>query len=1263
MVRIKAGGILTLIIATAVMILAMGIVGVTHAAVIPIPPTNIPISDGFDYPLGTPDGVGYGVEGYGGLAFLEQYDYQLDGYPEYHPGEDWNDDDSGRDWNGDSNDAGDPVYAISTGIVRYAQYQSEGWGYLVLIEHKPLQGQKFISPDGTGLTTVWSQYGHLASIDPNIQKNQPVRRRQQIGIVGDYPHGSGEAYHLHFEIRIQYRDPWAFVHNTWSNETDYQPWPESRVRVYYTDPSDFINHHRPQIAPLIGDWTGDNIDTTGTFNPRTSSFSLDNGATALMGEPGDLPLVGDWDGSDGKDTIGVYRPKTAQFFRDDNNDGVRDYELINFGDIGDFPIVGDWDGDGDDDIGVFRSLDFATGNTTFFLNKSDGSVEPIEFGMQTDIPIIGDWDNDGIDDIGVFRRNDPEHENNAVFYLKIGTETIDIVYGNNDDIPIVGKWDSDGLTKIGVYRPSTQQFIFNHTPLVDSGNPQIWHVDDDLQDYPNADFARIQDAVDAASAGDIIIVYPGTYTENVDVNKDHLTIKSENGADSTIVQAADLSDHVFEINTDYVNISGFTATGAMGNDKSGFHLFYGDHCNISCNRANDNYYVGISLYSSDDNIVSNNLANENIGGIRLYSSNNNIIENSIFSDNEYGILIFNAYNNSIHSNNFIDNIDNAYSSSSTNTWNYPEQITYYYLGNTYTNYLGNYWDDYTDIDSNNDGIWDNPYNIDSDNDNYPLVEPWENYVIAPPAPNQPPTCAIELQKNGIPIDNINAGEFFDIYVGGSTDDQGIKEVRFSSDESQDSNPTGEWTDWYDWDTSSGDWDAANKIKAWSFATGGDKEVWTEIKDGDGEADRCRANIFAHPGYAIIVAGQDRGLTSQKSAIDHSANNAYRVLHNLGFDDDHIFYLNDESQQIDGQNVVDKSASLDTLRNTLDEIKYNIGESPTPLILYLVGHGTKDVFDFYTESDALSSFDFRYMLEPFNDNLMLIVIGSCYSGSFITLDILADSISGNNRIIITACHDDEERISALGLGGWYHSSDRFWGNLNNGLNVKDAFITNAWPGDRKHLWLDDNGDNIGHPPDNLGNDGALASTTIIGVPGTDDLKLMSWYSVWIHSPGELRVYDSQNRVTGLVNGEIKGEIPNSMYDEQDEIVAIFSSSDSYRYDIAGTDEGTYGLDIASIEDGEGTIFTATDIPTAAGATHEYAIDWAALSQDEAGVTVQVDSDGDGTFEYTFTADNELTQEEFLSGTDREPIPEFTTIAIPVAIVLGLIFIISRRKRKV
>jgi len=130
----------------------------------------------------------------------------------------------------------------------------------------------------------------------------------------------------------------------------------------------------------------------------------------------------------------------------------------------------------------------------------------------------------------------------------------------------------------------------------------------------------------------------------------------------------------------------------------------------------------------------------------------------------------------------------------------------------------------------------------------------------------------------------------------------------------------------------------------------------------------------------------------------------------------------------------------------------------------------------------------------------------------------------------------------------------------------------------------------------------------------------------YSPIEIRVYDSQGRVTGLVNGEAKSEIPKSVYCNG--TITIFSSVKAYHYELIGTGEGTYGLEITSVVNGEPTTFTATDIPTLSGSTHQYTIDWDALSQGEEGVMVQVDSDGDGTFEKTITADHELTHDEFM-----------------------------------
>jgi len=126
------------------------------------------------------------------------------------------------------------------------------------------------------------------------------------------------------------------------------------------------------------------------------------------------------------------------------------------------------------------------------------------------------------------------------------------------------------------------------------------------------------------------------------------------------------------------------------------------------------------------------------------------------------------------------------------------------------------------------------------------AENWLNICIG-----QPPSCHISLQKDGAEIDQVDVSDFFDICVGGSTDDIGIEQVRFSNDDVRDGKRTGRWTEWYDWSVSSGDWNAATKIRGWTFYTPGHKEVWSEVMDNTGQTDLCSEVIFA-PAPALPV---------------------------------------------------------------------------------------------------------------------------------------------------------------------------------------------------------------------------------------------------------------------------------------------------------------------------------------------------------------------------------------------------------------------------
>lgn len=118
---------------------------------------------------------------------------------------------------------------------------------------------------------------------------------------------------------------------------------------------------------------------------------------------------------------------------------------------------------------------------------------------------------------------------------------------------------------------------------------------------------------------------------------------------------------------------------------------------------------------------------------------------------------------------------------------------------------------------------------------------------------------------------------------------------------------------------------------------------------------------------------------------------------------------------------------------------------------------------------------------------------------------------------------------------------------------------------------------------------------------------------LKSPAALLVYDSHGNATGLSNGQVEHGIPRSMY--ANEVVTLFFPSDPCTYYVIGKGDGVYGLEVSYDEGGNTTSFNSIDIPTTPGALHQYSIDWEALSEGGVGVTIKIDSDGDGVFEET------------------------------------------------
>ena len=220
------------------------------------------------------------------------------------------------------------------------------------------------------------------------------------------------------------------------------------------------------------------------------------------------------------------------------------------------------------------------------------------------------------------------------------------------------------------------------------------------------------------------------------------------------------------------------------NSAYGITLLHSNNNSIRENTVNNGYY-GISLRSSNNNKISGNIANENDVGIYVYTSYNNTIEGNIANKNDDGIELYRSNNNEVMGNILNGNTDDGIyiqecnNNTITNNMIKNNQVTGLsivdctgsnihlncFINNNPTLHInaidvdgsnnkwdngttGNYWDDYTGLDEDDDGIGDVPYYINGsagNQDNFPLM-----------------TCPIPTKKGGGAISGYNLFLLFGI---------------------------------------------------------------------------------------------------------------------------------------------------------------------------------------------------------------------------------------------------------------------------------------------------------------------------------------------------------------------------------------------------------------------------------------------------------------------------------------------------------------------
>jgi len=226
--------------------------------------------------------------------------------------------------------------------------------------------------------------------------------------------------------------------------------------------------------------------------------------------------------------------------------------------------------------------------------------------------------------------------------------------------------------------------LINGDQLVSSpSNADIVYVDDDYnQNTPGwgvDHFNNIQDGITAVVENGTVYVYNGTYGGKVSITKS-LRLLGENAQETVFLGIYNMSDGIFRIDANYVNITGFTITYEYTNAFITELYINASYCTISNNiirprldSLTDKNIHGIQVHGSYNNIVNNTIeyffSPLACYGIGLNQASNNTLSGNYISSNFYGLCIYGSSHNTI-TRNIFSNIKRNYviTDMSRNTW-------------------------------------------------------------------------------------------------------------------------------------------------------------------------------------------------------------------------------------------------------------------------------------------------------------------------------------------------------------------------------------------------------------------------------------------------------------------------------------------------------------------------------------------------------------------------------------------------------------------